>query len=166
MRGVAGGLFFVVVGLTIPKGINAIYTDLTMRFSTAKAMASYIKMHKIPDPIGAFRSPETSSLLPYLPDRKFWYLGSQREGSYVIWDKAYFTNGKLKPDKVVSRVKNIACESDCPPVWVLLSKPLKNPELHGYQLEFTTAEAKDSPAWKHRNFERYYLYRPLQPASL
>ena len=150
--GAAAVLFFLAVGLTIPFGLRAVYKDFKGNFSTAGIMASYIKAQKITDPIVAFRSPPASALLPYLPNRKLWYLGPQRMGTYIIWNDALLRNTGKPVEQLICRQESLEGR----PHWLLLSSELKNPEKYGYRLEHSTISVA-MPGTR----EIFYLYRPL-----
>lgn len=65
-------------------------------FSGAKEMANYISTNDLTtQEIASYPSYVGSSLLPYLPDKNIYQFETLREGTYLTWDKKFYTGQNI-----------------------------------------------------------------------
>jgi hypothetical protein len=140
------------------------YNEYYLQFSGAKMTARHInqlfKQHDLDNKgfvIVAHPQSRTRALLPYMPQRKFWYAALNDFGSYQtgIWK---FDN----LDKILSPAEAVARANDyfgtLEHVFFLFTDPLPFSEMFGYR--FDVAGVNDKYIWG-MSTERYYLYKPF-----
>lgn len=152
--GLAGLLVFGTLALSAVQSVYALRSDAGGRFSSAKAMAGYLRREGIAGPIAAFRSPHASALLPYLPGRRLWYVDGAKWGTFVHWDREVTQSSQLSDAEVVARVRE-EFGDDLP--LLLTNRALEEPERLGYRLQHASTKL----ARVARGRERYFLYEPL-----
>jgi len=153
-RGVAGVLVFGLLAFSFLDTAAAVSADARGKFSNARAMAAHLEHASDPRPIAAFRSPPSSSLLPYLPQQRFWYVDGARWGTFVVWNRAVALDRSLSNADVVARVDDEF--GDDRPL-LLMSREIPEPESLGYRLRHTSTGL----AAIARGDEQYFLYEPV-----
>ena len=150
---------FLIVALclltTVMRMIAIIPQEIRYEFSGSKEIAQYIKQNNLEEKnwIG-YRSDRCEAILPYFADKKFWYAGIQDYGSYVVWNTEYKLNADLSSEDIITRIhRNFPERKD---LLLILSKPLENPEEHGFRLIY---QNQKRVFWLHD--EHYYLYLPV-----
>jgi hypothetical protein len=127
-----------------------VWWDARFEYSHARRMAHYLLCQGLERrPIAA--TYEAESVLPYLPDRRFWYADTRRFGSYTIWDLNHEHNAFLDPEEVARRaLERFPAATD---LLVITVEPISEPESKGLRLCYTTTPA---PVlfWEH-----FYLYK-------
>jgi hypothetical protein len=150
--GLACMLVFANLVATIPNAIDALVGDFRGRYSASRSMAAYIDAEAIEAPIAAWRAAPASSLLPYLPERRFWYVDGREWATYVRWLPRY-RRRELSERRIIAIVKRRFGE-DLP--WLLLSRPLTSPASYGYALQHAEKDLGSTS----RGQEVFFLYRP------
>ena len=131
------------------------YKEWNYCFSGSKKMARYITENNLyTNIIVADSSPHTSSILPYLPCKKFWYADIEEFGTYVTWNKKYSENQGLALDIIIKRINGNSFSKN--KTLLLLNRPIRNPEFYNYVLLYKV----DNNIFGYRN-EEFYLYKQL-----
>ena len=103
-----------LIGLLLLPGIiiagNNYVKEYKYNFCGGKEMARYLKDNNLEDAhIASLSSPINMSLLPYLPNTKFWQAERQVFGTYTTYDAA-FINGlvdhELRKEKIIQNFAN------------------------------------------------------------
>jgi len=149
---------WVVILIVISLGTSIFHTcksyreELTMQLSGSQRMAMFLRSHNLTDKIiVAHPSPNTSSILPYLPSVGLWYADIQQYGTFVTWDVKYDKNSKIAQDEVLQRIdKNFPDKKN---VLLLVTTPLDAQYTSHWVLvtKVTDRVMKDD--------EKYYLYK-------
>ncbi|MBN1326606.1 MAG: hypothetical protein JW996_01520 [Candidatus Cloacimonetes bacterium] len=86
-------------------GIYHHYQEHNFLYSGGREAAGWISENLASDAvIIAYPSYAATSLLPYLPDHRFWYADREEYGTYMIWDKKFADNGyKLSYQDIIER---------------------------------------------------------------
>ncbi len=98
---------------------------------------------------------QTLVLLPYLPERRFWYADAMDWGTFVHWSARTF-GSRLREGELMDRIHR-QFRTERP--WLLSNRRLRQPERHGYILEHAETDLGEVQ----RGNERYFLYRPRSP---
>jgi len=131
------------------------YWDATGVFSGSKEMAEFLRRNHLDRYEIAAHLPTTAeSLLPYLPDEKrFYYAGMHKHGSYMTWDRDYNLATTLPFSLAVAAAEQ---ELAGKPWLLLVNERMGNPERAGFRLVHTNLR----PPFEKKD-ERYWLYAPL-----
>jgi hypothetical protein len=124
-------------------------------FSGAKEMANFIKRNHFDNyMIIAHQSNGANALLPYLPEKVFWYAGIEDYGTFVTYNKKHLAGRSISNEQAILRIqKTFPATSQ---LLILLTNPLDFPELYGFRLLYKVD--KDVFGYGH---ERFYLYKPV-----
>lgn len=144
-------LFVISLLFSIISSVKAYKNEYLFNFSGGKEAASYIKKNISSDKvIIAYRSYASSSLLPYLPNYKFWYADKEKFGSFITWDKKFIQNAYcLSNQDVIGRAnKKFGEKTD---KIFLLTKPLSD---SNFELLYQTSRDVFS-----KFDEVFYIYR-------
>jgi hypothetical protein len=141
-------LFSAVFAFSIAK------TDIQYAFSGSKEMAEFIDHRFDGYDIAAHGFYQAEALLPYLPQRKFFYIALGEEGTHLKWNAAMRRGGVMPYDVAVTNAKEHFAASKRP--WLLLlNRRMWRPERLGFRLIHATSVVV------FRNLdERYWLYAP------
>jgi hypothetical protein len=145
----------IVAALAVSCMLTAWVWHLEWRyaFSAAREMSSYIRSHDYDDyTIAAFPDPVTSSVLPDLHQRTFWYAGLQHDASHMPWNRSMSANRNIEPGEAMRRIETAFPQRE--KVLVLLNVRIIQPERVGYRLVYAT----QSRVFRHPD-ERYWLYQ-------
>ncbi len=127
--------------------------DRRLAYSAAPEMATFIRsrigQHRW---VAAFPDPPAESVLAHLPPRTFWYAGSQRDGSYLKWDRRHALNRRIPVAKAMERIEAYPGHADL--FLVLLNSPMPQKYSQGYQLLYATTSVVFSAT-----DEQYWLYQ-------
>ena len=120
-------------------------------FSAAGEMASYLETHGLAkSEIAAHRAPPAAAVLAYLPPRRFYYAGMQRDGSYMLWDDAQRREAGMSCQSVMALAQRHFGNR---PHLLLLNGALPDADRRGYRLLHATA----TTPFRVRD-ERFLLY--------
>ncbi|MFH1093341.1 MAG: hypothetical protein V1739_04195 [Candidatus Omnitrophota bacterium] len=138
----------------VPAGLRH-YQEYNFLFSGAKEMTNFLKSSDLTDYIiVAHESAYTSSLLPYIPNIKFWYADVEQYGTFVTWNKKYRRDIFIPFEEIVRRInKNNFPKNK---TLILLNNKIPVSETSKYRL----LHKVETGIFGHSN-ERYYLYRPI-----
>ena len=130
------------------------HLDVTMPFSGAKEMAEFLLRNKLDRyDLAAHRPPESESILPYLPGKRFYYPGMHQFGTYMTWDREYNFASQITYGSAVSAAEQELLGRQ----WLLIvNTEMKSPEEAGFRLLYTNLR----PPFEKKD-ERYWLYAPL-----
>lgn len=161
VRAVTVGIIQLLLLISFKEAYQYYFVDLHEPYSNSREMAMYIEQTIPSDvPIVAHNGWRTMALLPYLPDREFYFPSSQGFATFQILTAEYKRNERLYDHDVVTRellMENIDREfPDNRPI-LLLSIPLSDPESLGYLF---VKEYSYLPLQVHA--EMYFLYVPKQ----
>lgn len=80
-------LLYVAFGVSTAVAVVTCVQEIREPFSGAREMAAYLETHGLEKAdIAAHRATPAAAVLAYLPPRRFYYAGMQRDGSYMLWD--------------------------------------------------------------------------------
>lgn len=126
--------------------------DVREPFSGAREMAAFIAGQPNVD-IAAHNLTQCEALLPYLPRRRFWYIGLGASGTYLKWDAAQERALEMPYPVAEERARREFAGRK----WLLLfNVEIPDPASHGFRLLHVTAEPFE------KTDERYWLYAPVQ----
>ena len=150
------------LSLSIITSIQMYWKEYKLNFSGSKDAAVYIKEYISSNQIIiAHRSYACSSILPYLPDHKFWYGDIEEYGSFLIWDKKFVKNAyNLSNQRVVKRA-NKKFGEDTNKFYLLTTPILETIPLHkGEQkgVRFELLYNTKRPVFSKKD-ETLYLYK-------
>ncbi len=138
---------------------SAVYTvqnsvaDVRFAFSGSKEMAEFIDGRFDDHEIAAHNLYQSEAVLPYLPRRKFWYIGLGEYGTFLQWDAAQGLAASMPYELAVERARRHFKGKR----WLLLlNSGMPQPERRGFRLIHATSV----PVFRHLD-ERYWLYEPL-----
>jgi hypothetical protein len=130
------------------------YMDYKYTFSGAKKMASFIKRNHLDEYIiVAHHSAITHALLPYLPDKKFWYADIENYGTFITYNKKYLAGRTISNSEVIRRAGRAFADKSN--ILLLLTTPLDFPELDGFRLLYKVDKVF---GYAH---EKFYLYKSI-----
>lgn len=138
---------FVSVGVAV----RVHYQEYRFAFSGAKEAAEFIRDGDFNDDvIASYPSARASALLPFLPDRKFWYMERREFGTFVIVKKGEYTRN-MNNNQILQTLEEKFSGNE--KLLFLTNKPVeKNKEY--FQLLFSTK----SRVFYHPD-EKFFLYR-------
>jgi hypothetical protein len=153
---IAAGALNATLILSAAFAVSVAKTDIAFAFSGSKEMAAFIDHRFDNSDIAAYRFYETEALLPYLPGRRFWYIGLGEYGTYLKWDATMRRGGELRYDIAVLMAREHFAQTAKP--WLLLlNTRMPEPERYGFRLIHATSVVV------FRNLdERYWLYEPIR----
>jgi hypothetical protein len=146
-------LFSFALASSLPLTARAYLDDYRHEFSGAKNMAAYLLSEGLTtETVAAYPFTKTTSVLPYLPQRRFWYPEIEEFGSHMRWDLP--TTGALGQPigEILDRIER-AFPPDRP-LLLLMNEPLPESALPPYQLLFHN-DRKDVLLQR----EIFWLYR-------
>jgi hypothetical protein len=122
-------------------------------YSDSKEMAAWIRGHNLDRlPIAAHRTARCSSILAYLPGKKFWSPSTGRDESFIDWSGASQTAAEAPFDQVVRTAQTHFRGQK----WLFLSSgELPEPLRPQFRLLYRTKD----PIWE-KFGENYALYEP------
>ena len=154
IRKLSSIILILCLFLSIYQSIRFYHDELQFNYSGSREAAEFIKNNIPADQvIIAHRSYACSSLLPYLPEYKFWYADREEFGSFLTWDKQFMQNAySLSNQEVKERAeKRFGGEAD---VAYLLTTPISEFELNSFDLLFRTKKKVFC-----KKDEEFYLYQ-------
>jgi hypothetical protein len=123
-------------------------------FSGAKEMAQFlISSGHDKKIIVGHRSTNASALLPYLPEKKFWYADVEGYGTFIVRNARQVRDSYIPVSEALRRV--VAAFGDRPDVFLLLSEPLDESQAKNYELIHKTGRKVFGSGG-----EIYYFYQP------
>jgi hypothetical protein len=127
--------------------------DIRFAFSGSKDMGAFID-HRFDDrEIAAHNLYASEAVLPYLPGRRFWYIGLSDYGTFLKWDAAQGLGAAMPYEIAVDSARRHFRGKR----WLLLlDREMPQPERRGFRLIHATSV----PVFRHLD-ERYWLYEPL-----
>ncbi|MCF7919601.1 MAG: hypothetical protein K9N06_06785 [Candidatus Cloacimonetes bacterium] len=150
---------FLIIGLclltSVVRTLVIIPKEIRYSFSGSREIAHYIKDNDLENLtwIG-FQSEKCEAILPYFPEKKFWYAGLQDYGSYIIWDTEFKENHNISEEEIITRInKHFPGQKD---ILLVMSKPLATPSIDGFRQLY---QNKREVFWIQD--ETYYLYVPV-----
>lgn len=149
------GIVMLVLSMLHSTAVLAVTArkEILYAFSDARNVAEFLHEKGYDrQPIAAHQMYRCEAILPYLPGVKFWYVGLQRYGTYLPWDKRWEEGELLRPGHVMERFDREFPSST--PATLILTRPLLEPAKSGFVLAYQTTveEFGDTE-------ERYYVYR-------
>ena len=128
--------------------------DVSYAFSGSKEMAAFIDHRFDGYDIAAHNLYQAESLLPWLPQHKFFYLGLGEYGTYLKWNAAMRRGASMPYDAAVLAAQEHFAGSKRP--WLLLlNSKMPQPERRGFRL----LHASSVVVFRNLD-ERYWLYAP------
>jgi hypothetical protein len=128
--------------------------ELKYAFSGAEEMAAFIRRARLESlPIAAHSETTTSALCPWIP-HPFWYAGSQRLGTFTMWDQQFERGLEVTYPDAVANAKRHFAGTD---YLLLLNVEMPDPASNGFALLHRT----EVPVFAHQD-ERFWLYRPMR----
>jgi len=126
--------------------------DVREPFSGATEMAEFLRGQE-PADIAAHNLTQCEALLPYLSQRRFWYIGLGAYGTYLKWDAAQERALEMPYPVAEEQARREFAGRK----WLLLfNVEIPDPASHGFRLLHVTAEPFE------KTDERYWLYAPVQ----
>lgn len=148
-------ILFAMLGLSSYKAINAGIADINKPFSDSYEMSVFMRRAALEDrEVAAHYAPHCASVLPYLKTRTFYYPGSKRSGTYMLWDSEYARGNRTSVVKAFERAKGFYSEKGGPPFLFLTSIEFEQATEYGYKLLYKT---EGRPI---HTDEVFYLYGP------
>jgi hypothetical protein len=148
-------LINISLALSLVYAVKVQYLEYRHAFSGAKEMADIIKRNNlIHYTIVAHKSPPAASLLPYLPNKKFWYATFEDYGTFIKYNKKYGEGGNISNVQVIFKLEKTF--PDKSKTLLLLTKPINFPQSYGLTLLFKVDEAFGYGR------EKFYLYRYIR----
>jgi hypothetical protein len=127
--------------------------DIRFAFSGSKEMAQFIDARFDDHAIAAHNLAQTEAILPYLPGRRFWYIGAGEYGTFLKWDDAQRLGATMPFEIAAERARRHFRGQK----WLLVtSAPIPQPQRLRLRLIHATTEA----VFGQRD-ERYWLYVPV-----
>ncbi len=128
--------------------------DILYAFSGAEEMATFIHRARLDAlPIAAHSETTTSALCPWFR-QPFWYAGSQRFGTFTMWDQRFERGLEVTyPDAVAAAKRQFAGRD----YLLLLNVEMPDPGSNGFALLRRT----NAFVFAHPD-ERFWLYRPVR----
>lgn len=140
--------------LSLGYGLRVQYAEYRQPYSGSKAMAEFITAGDFTDYIiVAHEAQHASALLPYLPNRKFWYPTYADYGTFLIWNEVYTEDLGMSNEEAIGRFNNHFTDA---PHLLLLNNPLEPSQTSGYFLIYQTGQDIFG-----LGKEKYYLYQSI-----
>ena len=146
-------VLFVTLIVSITATIRISQLEWKYAFSGAEEMAGFIRQSGLESlPIAAHSETTTSAICPWIP-HPFFYAGSQRLGTFTMWDQQFERGLETPyPDAVANAKRQFAGKD----YLLLLNVEMPDPASNGFALVHGTAVT----VFAHQD-ERFWLYRPL-----
>jgi hypothetical protein len=149
---------YLMLGVTLIVSICATFriSQLEMKyaFSGAEDMAMFIRQARLETlPIAAHSETTTSAVCPWIR-HPFWYAGSQRLGTFTMWDQQFERGLEVTYPDAVENAKRHFAGTD---YLLLLNVEMPNPPSNGFALVHQTSV----PVFAHPD-ETFWLYRPMR----
>jgi hypothetical protein len=146
-------VLFVTLLVSIAATFRISQLELKYAFSGAEEMAGFIRQARLEAmPIASHSETTTSAICPWIP-HPFWYAGSQRLGTFTMWDQQFERGLEVTyPDAVANAKRHFAGKD----YLLLLNVEMPDPASNGFALLHQTSV----PVFAHQD-ERFWLYRPL-----
>jgi hypothetical protein len=143
------------LALSLLYALEIQYLDYKYTFSGAKGMADFIKRNHLTDHIIVSHSMPgvITSLLPYLPGKKFWYADIENFGTLGTYNKKYLAGETISNLEVIHRAEKTF--PDKSNILLLLTTPLDFPELDGFRLLYKVDKVFGYGS------EKFYLYKSI-----
>jgi hypothetical protein len=144
----------VSLAISCALGLDACLRDVCCQFSGSREAAEFIRENGLEGAvIAAFPDPQCTAVLPYLrPQTRFWFVGRQEFGSYMLWDKWWYANFNLPIDQVLRRVEGRFPDHNV--LLLLAGRPIPDALRRGYRLLY------QGSARVYGCDEYYFLYGP------
>jgi hypothetical protein len=128
--------------------------ELNYAFSGAEEMGTFLRRARLEAlPIAAHSETTTSAVCPWIP-HPFWYAGSQRLGTFTMWDQQFERGLEVPYPDAVANAKRHFAGTD---YLLLLNVEMPDPASNGFALLHQTTV----PVFAHQD-ERFWLYRPMR----
>ena len=113
-------------------GVYALREESNCQFSGSTQCADFLK--KFPSSMVICATPpySTESILAYLPQRKFYYLGTESFGTHLLWTYSELRNYDLSPKQIFERIDSRFGSTR--PILLVTGGELDGAESHGYRL--------------------------------
>lgn len=135
--------------------------EIQYAFSGSAETSSFIIDHGFGSrTIAAFPDQIASAVLPYLPQRSFWYAGARDFGSHMAWTAEYERSVRISYPEAFRRIQAHKFPGGADPL-ILFSEPIPSPERLGYRLLHENA----APIFGQPE-ERYFLYERVSSRYL
>ena len=87
-------------------GLDACLNEINNAFSGSREAARFVREHDLETAvIAAFPDAQGTSVLPYLDPRvKFWLVGRQEFGTYMVWDRNWYRNATIPLSEAIVRI--------------------------------------------------------------
>jgi len=129
------------------------YLEYQYIYSGAKEMSDFIRRNKLYDyNIIAHPSQPASALLPYLPEKRFWYADIEDYGTFISYNTHYLIGSNISDSEVIARMRKVF--PDQSKILLLLTAPLDSHELHNFSLFYKVEKVLYGR-------EKYYLYKSV-----
>ena len=119
-------------------GVYAWREEINYQFSGSSQCADFLK--KFPSTLVICATPpySTESILAYLPQRKFYYLGTESFGTHLLWTYSELRNYDLSSKQIFERIDSRFGSTS--PILLVMGVELDGAESHGYRLLQQTSE--------------------------
>jgi hypothetical protein len=152
-RLVAQRVLFVTLLVSIFATARIAKLEIEFAFSGAEETAAFIHRARLEGlPIAAHSETTTSAVCPWIA-HPFWYAGSQRLGTFTMWDQQFERGLEVPYPDAVANAKRHFAGTD---YLLLLNVEMPDPASNGFALLHQTSV----PVFTHQD-ERFWLYRPL-----
>lgn len=97
-------MLLISLSVNVVFGFSNLKKEYLYSYSGAKEMAGYITSHQLQNnEIACYRSWRATSLAPYLPRTKLWFIDRKEYGTYFSLDSVFYKYGDALPEKEVIR---------------------------------------------------------------
>lgn len=152
-RSIAYGALTITLFGSILTNAAVSRMDTLYAFSGAEEMATFIRAANLDRvPIAAHSETTTSALCPWIRE-PLWYAGSQRTGTFNLWDQRFERGLEVTYPAAVAAAQQHFAGRD---YLLLLNVEMPDPPAHGFRLVY----ANRRPVFE-KTDERYWLYAPL-----
>jgi hypothetical protein len=153
---IAAGALSVAMLVSIPHTVGMYLDEYRYPFSGSREMAMFIEANGYGTrPIVAHRPTVCTSLLPYLPGKRFWYADSESYGTYYKFDRHWREKFSLSEREVLRRAEKVFPKLSG--VAILFSREIAPSLLKKYNLRLSHKTEGEVFGYGQ---ERYWLYLP------
>jgi hypothetical protein len=146
-------LINICLTMSLLYSLKTQYLEYQYIFSGAKEMSDFIRRNKLYDyNIIAHPSQPASALLPYLPEKSFWYADIKDYGTFITYNTNYLIGSNISDSEVIARMRKVFSEQST--ILLLLTAPLDSHELHNFRLFYKVDKVLYGR-------EKYYLYKSV-----